>query len=101
MSAVAAIIAKWPNKSELARDLGLKNASHIGTMQVRMQINPFLWPAMVESARRHKVKGVSIKALYAAHAEDEPLRERLKQQRRAGDSGDAAKPAVEPARAHQ
>ena len=73
MSAVAALLDAFPNKSDLARDLGLR-PSHIGVMKIRMQINPFLWPAIVESARKRKVKGISIRSLHAAHQADAPLR---------------------------
>lgn len=77
MSAVAALLDRFPNKSDLARDVGL-NPSHIGVMKIRMQINPFLWPAIVEVARKRKVKGISIRSLHAAHQADAPLRAELK-----------------------
>ncbi|GJE77217.1 hypothetical protein [Methylorubrum suomiense] len=93
MSAVAALLDLFPNKSDLARDIGLKSPTHIGTMKVRMQINPFLWPAVVESARKRKVRGISIRSLHAAHQADAPLRETLKSQPRGAVS------TAEPARA--
>lgn len=81
MSAVAALLDAFKNKSDLARDLGIRPSS-IGVMKIRMQVNPFLWPAVVESARKRKVKGISIRSLHAAHQADAPLREMLKERAR-------------------
>lgn len=82
MSAVAALLDEFPNKSDLARDLGIRPSS-IGVMKIRMQVNPFLWPAIVESARKRKVKGISIRSLFAAHQSDAPLRETLRAREKA------------------
>lgn len=96
MSAVAALLDAFPNKSDLARDLGIR-PSHIGVMKIRMQVNPFLWPAIVESARKRKVKGISIRSLHAAHQADAASREILKAKEKARAKTTARKPRKAPA----
>ena len=68
MSTVHDIFALWPSASELARDIGLKRESHATLMKLRGSIPVSYWPALVEAAKKRRIKGVTYEVLVAAHA---------------------------------
>ena len=69
MSTVQQIIGLWPSAAEMARDIGLKRASHGTVLKWRSSIPVKYWPQLVEAAERRGIKGVTYEVLAEAHAE--------------------------------
>lgn len=67
MASVRDIIDQWPSAAELARDIGL-SPKHGAMLRYRGSIPTRYWPAVVEQARKRRIKGITFEVLTLAHA---------------------------------
>lgn len=65
MVSFKSLLEQWPNLGVLARDLGL-SIHTVAAWKRRNFIPLAYWPRIIMSARKHRIKGVTNRALLAA-----------------------------------
>lgn len=69
---IAELIALWPSAEVFSDDLGLKWRSHGRVMKVRRRIPVAYWDAVVSSARRRGIGGITHDLLKELHSQPPP-----------------------------
>lgn len=69
---VQQIFERWPSASDLARDIGLKRASHGTLMKFRGSIPVEHWPRLIVAAEARGITGVTYETLVLAHQRNTP-----------------------------
>ena len=72
-SSFSELLSQWPNQSRLADDLGAW-PNNMTAYRAKNSLPSHYWVALVESARKNKIKGVTYKRL-AELARDRKLAE--------------------------